>query len=120
MKKIAFMFAVAAMAVACGNEVALTADDSAAVIKALDDSIAAEKAAIKAPVAPAALADDADDAAKAAFEQATKDFQAAQEKYNKDTAAVSATRETRLANNLAAALAAKQAGDEKKDSTENK
>ena len=51
MKKIAFMFAVAAMAVACGNEVALTAEDSAAVETALNDSIKAEIEAVQAPVA---------------------------------------------------------------------
>lgn len=119
MKKIAFMFAVAAMAVACGNEVALTAEDSAAVETALNDSIAAEIAAVQAPVAPEALAEDADDEAKAAFEEATKAYEAAVAKYTEDTAAIAATKEARLAANLAAALDAKKNAGENADSTKN-
>jgi len=112
MKKIAFMFAVAAMAVACGNEVALTAEDSAAVENALNDSIAAEIAAVKAPEFVVNEGEDSA-AVKAAFD-------AAVEQYSKDTAAIAATKEARLAANLAAALDAKKNAGENADSTENK
>ena len=110
MKKIAFMFAVAAMAVACGNEAALTAEDSAAVKQALDDSIKAELAQFTAPVLDEAAENQ--DSAKAAFEEAAK-------KYTDDTTAVMATYEARLAANLAAALDAKKNAGENADSIKN-
>lgn len=124
MKKFAIFMMMATIITACGSknqpdtddeeqEVALTAEDSAAVIMALDDSIAAEIACVMMPIAPEALAEDADDAAKAAFEAACA-------QYWHDTAAIYATREARLAAALSAALEAKKAGEEKKDSTEQK
>ena len=110
MKKIAFMFAAAAMVVACGNEAALTAEDSAAVIKLVEDSIAKEVDAVEKV---AALTEESTAEDSAAYEGKVA-------QYKKDTAAIFATKEARVAAALTAALEAKKAGDEKKDSTENK
>ena len=122
MKKFALFMMMASVIIACGSknqadtedeeeEVALTAEDSAAVIWALDDSIAAEIAAV--PVPEYDEWEENEDSCKAAFD-------AAVEQYSKDTAAIAATKEARLAANLAAALDAKKNAGENADSTENK
>ncbi len=111
MKKIAFMFAVAAMAVACGNEVALTAEDSAAVQKAVEDSLTAEVAKIAAPVMDTEAENQ--DSAKTAYDEAVA-------KYSQDTAAIYAGREAALTAGYEKALAEKKNAGENADSTENK
>ncbi len=110
MKKFALFMMMASVIIACGSknqadtedeeeEVALTAEDSAAVIWALDDSIAAEIAAVLVPVYDEWEGNE--DSCKAAFD-------AAMNQYCNDTAAIFATREARLAADFAAALDAKK------------
>lgn len=110
MKKFALFMMMATIITACGSknqpdtddeeqEIALTAEDSAAVIWALDDSIAAEIAAVPVPVYDEWEGNE--DSCKAAFD-------AAIELYCCDTAAIYATREARLAADFAAALDAKK------------
>ena len=120
MKKIAFMFAVAAMAVACGNEVALTAEDSAKVQQAVEDSLKAEVAKLgDAPVLDTKAENQ---------DSAKKEFDKAAEKYKADTAKIFAGREAALQAGYEKALNEKKnagdeqknAGDEQKDNTEKK
>ena len=110
MKKFALFMMMASVIIACGSknqadtedeeeEVALTAEDSAAVIWALDDSIAAEIAAVPVPVYDEWEGNE--DSCMAAFD-------AAMNQYCCDTAAIYATREARLAANFAATLDAKK------------
>ena len=90
MKKIAFMFAVAAMMVACGNGVKTATPEQQAQIK--DSLYAAEleaaKAAIEAPAAPEAPAEELDEAGKAAYAEAQAAYDAAIAEYNEAIAAV--------------------------------
>ena len=131
MKKFALFMMMATIITACGSknqpdtddeeqEVALTAEDSAAVIKYIDDSIAAEIASIPMPIAREAIAEDADDEAKAEYDMAMYEYHARLEQYCHDTVAIYATREARVAAALTEALEAKKAGEEKMDSTEQK
>lgn len=71
MKKIAFMFAVAAGFAACGNnaEVALTADDSAKIEAQAKDSLQKLADAVVVDYSKAANADDSLAAEKAAEDQ---------------------------------------------------
>ncbi len=104
MKKIAFMFAAAAMFVACdkAKEVTLTAEDSLAVKAQVMEALNAEIG--EAPVMDE-LAEDATEemkaAAQAEFDSLTKVFEA-------KTAEVMATKEAKEAEALAAALQAKK------------
>lgn len=113
MKKIAFMFAVAAMAVACGNEVALTAEDSAKVQQAVEDSLKAEVAKLgDAPVLDTKAENQ---------DSAKKEFDKAADKYKADTAKIFAGREAALQAGYEKALNEKKnAGDQKKEEGENK
>lgn len=109
MKKFALFMMMASVIIACGSknqadtedeeEIVLTAEDSAAIMRALDDSIACEIAAVLVPEYDEW--EENEDSCKAAFE-------AAMIQYCSDTAAIFATREARLAANFAAALDAKK------------
>lgn len=109
MKKFALFMMMASVIIACGSknqadtedeeEIVLTAEDSAAIMHALDDSIACEIAAVPVPVYDEWEGNE--DSCKAAFD-------AAIELYCCDTAAIYATREARLAANFAATLDAKK------------
>ena len=91
MKKIAFMFACAAMVAACGNEVKTATDaQKDSLMNVVLDSM---KAAIEAPVAPEALAEDADEAAKACFDSCTKVYEAAKAAYDEQIAAIDTANE---------------------------
>ena len=91
MKKIAIMFAVAAMMVACGNGAKTATDAQKDSIKnalyeqKLDE---AKKALGEAPVFTQELAEDADEATKAAFEEAKALFDAQLQEYNNKLAEV--------------------------------
>ena len=89
MKKIAFMFAAAAMFVACTEAPKTATQEQKDSIMAV--VIEECKAAIEAPVAPEALAEDADDAAKAAFEEATLVYDSLKNVYDAAVAAVDTT-----------------------------
>ena len=89
MKKIAFMFAAAAMFVACTEAPKTATQEQKDSIMAV--VIEECKAAIEAPVAPEALAEDADDAAKAAFEEATLVYDYLKNVYDAAVAAVDTT-----------------------------
>ena len=90
MKKIVMMFAVAAMMVACGNGVKTATQEQKDSIKnaLYEQKVEAAKAAIEAPVAPEAIAEDADDATKAAFAEAQALYDEAVAQYNEAIAAV--------------------------------
>jgi hypothetical protein len=108
MKKIAFMFAAAAMFVACGEKAApvvLNAEDSTKVQQEVEQAIAAELG--EAPV----LGEDTTAEAKASFEEAVK-------AYDAKKAELEATKEQKLAEAYAKALEAKKAAPA--DSTANK
>jgi len=91
MKKIAFMFACAAMVAACGNEVKTATDaQKDSLMNVVIDSI---KATVEAPVAPEALAEDADEAAKAAYDSCTKVYEAAKAAYDEQIAAIDTANE---------------------------
>ncbi len=104
MKKIAFMFAAAAMFVACdkAKEVTLTAEDSLAVKAQVMEALNAEIG--EAPVMDE-LAEDATEEMKAA---AQAKFDSLTKVYEAKTAEVMATKEAKEAEALAAALQAKK------------
>ena len=91
MKKIAFMFATAALMVACGNEVKTATQEQKDSIKnaLYEQQYEAAKAAIEAPVAPEAPAEELDEAGKAAYAEAQAAYDAAVAQYNEAVAAIS-------------------------------
>ena len=106
MKKIAFMFAAAAMMVACGEkaqEIVLNAEDSAAVVAAVEAQIAEEIG--EAPVM-AELAEDATEEVKAA---AQTEFDAAVAAFEQKKGEIEATKEARVAEALVKCLEEKKA-----------
>ena len=90
MKKIVMMFAVAAMMVACGNGAKTATQEQKDSIKnaLYEQQYEAAKAAIEAPVAPEAIAEDAADDVKAAFAEAQAVYEEAVAKYNEAVAAI--------------------------------
>ena len=91
MKKIVMMFAVAAMMVACGTGVkTATPEQKDSIKNALyEQQYEAAKAAIEAPVAPEAPAEELDEAGKAAYAEAQAAYDAAVAQYNEAVAAIS-------------------------------
>lgn len=85
------MFAVAAMMVACGNGAKTATDAQKDSIKnaLYEQKVEAAKAAIEAPVAPEAPAEELDEAGKAAYAEAYAAYDSAVAKYNEAIAAVS-------------------------------
>ena len=109
MKKIAFMFAAAAMFVACGNkaeEIVLTAEDSAAVVAAVEAQIAEEIG--EAPVAPAPAEGE-----ETVAEEVMAEFNAAVEAFEAKKAEIEATKEAKVAEALVKCLEEKKAAAEK-------
>ncbi len=109
MKKIAFVFAAAAMMVACGQkaaEVVLTAEDSTNVQAQVEQAIAAEIG--EAPAAPDS----------AATEEVKKQYEADLKAFEDKKAQIEATKEQKLAEAYAKALEEKKAAPA--DSTANK
>ena len=90
MKKIVMMFAVAAMMVACGNGAKTATQEQKDSIKnaLYEQKVEAAKAAIEAPVAPEAIAEDAAEDVKAAFAEAQAKFEEELAKYNEAVAAI--------------------------------
>ena len=119
MKKIAFMFAAAAMFVACdqAKEIVLTAEDSTAVVAQVEEAIAAEIG--EAPVL-AELAEDATEEVKAA---AQAEFDSLTAVYEAKKAEIEATKEAKIAEALVKALedkkAAAQGGEQAEAAEEN-
>ena len=91
MKKIVMMFAVAAMMVACGTGVKTATQEQKDSIKnaLYEQQYEAAKAAIEAPVAPEAPAEELDEAGKAAYAEAQALYDEAVAKYNEAVAAIS-------------------------------
>ena len=90
MKKIVMMFAVAAMMVACGNGAKTATQEQKDSIKnaLYEQKVEAAKAAIQAPVAPEAPAEELDEAGKAAYAEAQAAYDQAVAEYNEAIAAV--------------------------------